>query len=105
MFGIRDNFLLIFQISHLGLGGWFAGISAVPFLSETFHLEILGDSQERVEVILSDADLALVHEAQDELEISTVDSPQVDHLLVLISSELRLPADDLSQDLTAGWQN
>ena len=78
------------------------GLCSTLVLRQTFDLEVLRHSQEGVYLVLSDADLPAVHEGQDVLEVLTGHSPEVDNLLVVTSSQLGLPAEDLSHHQAAG---
>ena len=46
-------------------------------LSESLDLEILGRRQEGVELVLGDADLAIIHEADNVLEVLAGHAPEV----------------------------
>ena len=78
---------------------WLGGIS-ISILSESFHLELLSDGEEGVELVLGDGDLPEVHEAQDGLEVAELHTLQVEEGVLV-----GVPAKDVPEEGGTGGEN
>merc|ERR1719422_267569 len=75
-------------------GGAVGGVSSTRgALGQTFHSELLSNSKEGVEVILSDVDLTMVHEVEHALHVPVGNSLQVEHQGTLLAGRLVSPQD------------
>ena len=78
---------------------WLGGIS-ISILSESFHLELLSDGEEGVELVLGDGDLPEVHEAQDGLEVGEAEAVEVEEGMVVF-----VTPQDGSEEWRAGGED
>ena len=59
------------------------GTSVTLTLSQALHLEIFGDCQERIEVFLSNVDLAMVHEVEHAQQVAVLHPLEVEQGVVV----------------------
>ena len=65
-------------------------------LSQAFHSQVLCHGQERVQLLLSNINLSVVHEVEDRLEISVLDTLQVEERVLV-----RVAAQHIPEEWTA----
>ena len=65
----------LWQGSWIRLGGFITCSSIV--LGQAFHTKVLGDGQERVELVLSDVNFSMIHEVEHSQQVGVLNAFQV----------------------------
>merc|ERR1719186_1369397 len=79
---------------------WTSGVGCRLALGQTFHFKVFCNSKECVELLLSHADLPVVHEVEHALEVRQLDTLEVDErVLVGVATQ------DVPEEWATGTQN